>query len=156
MNEHTSRVRLAERLLTAPKGATMDEIAAAAGGPQYNLLRRLMARGYRVRKLKEGRATRYFATPPVNPTSEATITSKGQVTIPKEVRDALGLRARAKVTFTIEPNGRVAMRPAMQSIQDLFGILGKPRRSVSIEEMDEAIKQAAVDRYLKAVGRKKP
>lgn len=155
MNEHTSGVRIAERLLTAPKGATMDEITAAAGGPQYNLLKRLAARGYRVRKVKEGRMTRYFATPPANPASGATVTSKGQVTIPKEVRDALGLRAGAKVTFTVEPNGGVVMRPASLSIQDLFGFLGKPRRSATIEEMDDAIKQAAVDRYLRAVGKKK-
>ncbi len=51
--------KAAERLLIRPAGATMDELIAATGGPQYNVLRRLEARGYAVRKLREGRVTRY-------------------------------------------------------------------------------------------------
>ncbi|MGA8155242.1 MAG: hypothetical protein WB822_03315, partial [Rhodoplanes sp.] len=93
MNEHIPGTKLAEQLLVRPEGATMDEIVAATGGPQYNVLRKLEGRGYRIRKVKEGRATRYFATPPDAPSFEATITSKGQVTIPQDVRDRLRLRS---------------------------------------------------------------
>ena len=55
MNEHLPGTKLAEQLLTQPGGATMAEIIAAAGGPQYNVLKKLEARGYRIRKIKEGK-----------------------------------------------------------------------------------------------------
>jgi hypothetical protein len=61
MNEHIPGTKLAEQLVTQPSGATMAEIIAATGGPQYNVLKRLVARGYRVSKVKEGKETRYFA-----------------------------------------------------------------------------------------------
>ena len=63
VNEHIPGTKLAERLVTQPNGATMAEIVAATGGPQYNVLKRLEARGYRLRKVKEGKETRYFAEP---------------------------------------------------------------------------------------------
>ena len=59
-----------------------------------------------------------------------------------------------KVRFAIEEGGRVAIRARSSSIQDLFGILGKPPRSASLEEMDEGIRRAVVDKYLRAVGHK--
>lgn len=155
MDEHIPGTKAAERLLTRPSGATMDEIVAATGGPQYNVLRKLENRGYTIRKVKEGGATRYFAEPPAAPSYEATITSKGQVTIPKEVRERLGVRPGGKVRFTLEDGNRVVMTPAHLSIQRLFGMLGKPPRSATLEQMDEAIRQGAVDRYLRAVGRKR-
>jgi AbrB family looped-hinge helix DNA binding protein len=108
-----------------------------------------------VRKVWEGRTTRYFATPPAQPSFEATVTNKGQVTIPKEVREALRLRGGGKVSFLIESDSRVVMKPEAHSIQRIFGILGKPKRSASIEEMDEGIKRGVVDRYVRAVGRKR-
>jgi AbrB family looped-hinge helix DNA binding protein len=155
MNEHIPGARLAERLMERPEGATMDEIIAATGGPQYNVLRRLDGRGYKIRKVKEGRATRYFATPPAEPRFEATVTTKGQVMIPKEIREALRLRGGGKVSFAIEADGRAVMKPATPSIQRLFGILGKPPRSATIEEMDEGVRRVAVNRYLRAVGGKR-
>ncbi len=76
MTEENAGTKKAERLMTRPDGATMDEIVAVTGGPQYNVLRRLEGRGYRIRKVKEGRATRYFAAPPASPSYVATVTSK--------------------------------------------------------------------------------
>jgi antitoxin PrlF len=153
MNKHEPGVRIAERMLTAPEGATMDEIVAAAGGPQYNLLRRLAARGYDIRTVKEGRATRYFATRLGDPTVEAVITSKGQVTVPKEIRDRLRLRNGQKIRFTIEDDGRAVITPAYTRLADLAGFLPKPKRRVSIKEMNEAVRQAAVDRFRRALAR---
>ena len=83
------------------------------------------------------------------------MTSKGQVTIPKEIRANLGVRAGGKLRFAIEDKNRVVVSARQSSIQDLFGILGKPPRSATLEQMDEAIRQGAVDRYLRAVGRKR-
>ena len=151
MNEQLSAARLAERLMSRPAGATMDEIIAATGGPQYNVLRKLEGRGYRIRKVKQGRATRYFATPPAEPSFEATLTSKGQVTIPKEVRDELRLRAGHRVRFTVEEGTRAVITPVYRRLSELAGMLGKPKRSLTLEEMDEAIARAAVDRFRRAV-----
>lgn len=155
MNEHIPGTKLSEQLLVRPEGATMDEIVAATGGPQYNVLRKLEGRGYRILKVKEGRATRYFATPPAAPSFEATITSKGQVTIPQEVRDRLRLRSGQKVRFAIEDENRAVITPASPRLSDLAGILGKPKRTATLEEMDEAIRNGAVERFFRAVGKKR-
>jgi antitoxin PrlF len=149
MNEHIPGTKLAEQLVTQPSGATMAEIIAATGGPQYNVLKRLAARGYRVSKVKEGKETRYFAEAPATPSYEATVTSKGQVTLPKEVRACLRLRAGDKVRFTVD-HERIVVERAELSIRDLFGILGKPRRSATLEQMDEAVWRHAVERYLRS------
>lgn len=154
MNEHVPGTVIAERLLARPEGATMDEIVGATGGPQYNLLRRLQARGWLIRKVKEGQTTRYFAEPPAAPAWEATMTSKGQVTIPKEVRERLRLRTGQKLRFTLEDGGHVVLTPTGNRLSDLFGV-GKPPRSATLEEMDEAVRKRAVERYLRAVGRPK-
>src|SRR5215216_6015679 len=102
MDEHLSKAKVVERLLTRPAGATMREIIAATGGPQYNEIKRLAGRGYTIRKLKEGNETRYTAIPPAEPEYEATVTSKGQLTLPKEIRERLGVRAGSKMRLTIE------------------------------------------------------
>jgi antitoxin PrlF len=60
--------------------------------------------------------------------SAATITSKGQTTIPKEIRDGLGLKPKDKVHFTLLPDGTVIMRAKKRSILDLAGALHKPGR----------------------------
>jgi antitoxin PrlF len=147
--------KIAERLMIRPDGATMDEMIAATGGPQYNVLKRLEGRGYRIRKVKTGRTTRYFADAPALPAYEATVSKKGQLTLPKEVRERLDVRGGGKLRFELPPDSPVIVKPAMYSIRDMFGILGKPRRSVTLEEMDEVVRRAAVDRYRRAVGRKK-
>jgi AbrB family looped-hinge helix DNA binding protein len=70
----------------------------------------------------------------------ATITSKGQITLPKEVRDYFHLREGDRVEFLIEPEGRVELRPVSASLMSLYGILHRPGMgSASLEEMDEAV-----------------
>lgn len=156
MNEHVSKARIARTMYTRPEGATMREIIAATGGPHYNELKRLTAQGYAVRKVKEGNETRYYASAPgTAPSYEATVTSKGQITLPKEIREQLGLRKGRKVQLTIDGGNVVQMSARRSSILDLVGILPKPKRAVTIEEMNEAIRRRAVDRYLRAVGKKK-
>lgn len=155
MNEHLPGTKLTERLVMQPDGATMAEIIAATGGPQYNVLKKLEARGYRLRKVKEGNETRYFAEPPASQRYEATVTGKGQVTLPKAVRERLRLSDGAKVQFTVEDGDRIVLTRGGSKLSDLFGILGKPPRSLTLEDMDDVIQQAAVDRYRRAVGRKK-
>lgn len=70
------------------------------------------------------------------------ITSKGQTTVPKEVRDRLGLEQGARIEWTVEGD-RAIVKPRKLRAVDLAGILHRPgMKPVSIEEMDEAIMQA--------------
>ncbi len=72
----------------------------------------------------------------------ATLTNKGQVTIPKEVRDSLGLQTGDKLEFVITESGKALFTPVTKKVDDVFGRLHKPgRKPVSIEEMDDVIKQ---------------
>lgn len=69
----------------------------------------------------------------------ATITSKGQITIPAEVRHALAVDAGDRVEFVqIEP-GQFLFMAANRSVKELKGMLGKPGKAVSVEEMNRAI-----------------
>jgi antitoxin PrlF len=154
MDERVTKTKVAERLLMRPGGATMREILAATGGPQYNELKRLAGRGYAIRKVKEGSETRYFVVPPISPSFEATVTDKGQVTIPREVREHLQLHSGQKLRFVVKEGKEAVLMPVANRLSDLAGMLGKPRRSATLEEMDEAIGRAIVDRYLRAVGKK--
>ncbi|MFG6429475.1 AbrB/MazE/SpoVT family DNA-binding domain-containing protein [Roseateles sp. LYH14W] len=68
--------------------------------------------------------------------SEATLTAKGQTTIPKEIRERLGLEAGDKLTFTTLSDGTVVMRAKTRRLLDLAGSLTRPGQpSVSVEEM---------------------
>jgi len=70
--------------------------------------------------------------------SAATITSKGQITIPKDVRARLGLHSGDKIDFIFEGNDRVSFIPVTKSVTSLKGIVGKPDKTVSIEDMAAA------------------
>jgi len=72
----------------------------------------------------------------------ATLTNKGQVTIPKAIRESLGLHSRDKLEFVIAENGKAYIRSITKKVDDVFGRLYKPgRKPVSVKEMDEKIKQ---------------
>ena len=70
----------------------------------------------------------------------ATVTSKGQVTIPAEVRHALKVEAGDRVEFVEVKPGRFEFYAATRSVKDLKGMFGKPAKKVSIEDMNKAIK----------------
>ncbi|WP_457418133.1 AbrB/MazE/SpoVT family DNA-binding domain-containing protein [Roseateles sp. P5_E7] len=68
--------------------------------------------------------------------AEATLTAKGQTTIPKEIRERLGLEAGDKLTFTTLSDGTVVMRAKTRRLLDLAGSLTRPGQpSVSVDEM---------------------
>jgi antitoxin PrlF len=78
--------------------------------------------------------------------STATVTSKGQITIPAKVRAELGVSAGDRVEFIELGKGRFAIVPATRSIKELKGIFkGRRRKPVSIEEMDAAIAERAAE-----------
>lgn len=69
----------------------------------------------------------------------ATVTSKGQVTIPVTVRTLLGIDTGSRIEFVELENGQFMIVPAVSPIQRLKGMLRKPSSPVSIEQMNEAI-----------------
>ena len=76
--------------------------------------------------------------------AEATITSKGQLTLPKEIRIALGVGPGDRVAFVRMDDGNFAMMPANVSVKRLKGFLARPRKPVTLEDMDKAIAEGAI------------
>lgn len=73
--------------------------------------------------------------------AESTVTSKGQITIPKAVRERLHLEPGDKVYFDVQTDGSVSMMTRKHSIESLSGLLKpnvKLKRPITIEEMNPA------------------
>jgi antitoxin PrlF len=69
-------------------------------------------------------------------TTDATLTSKGQTTIPKEIRDGLQIKEGDRMTFTLLPNGTVLMRVKNKSALSVGGSLQKKgRKPLPIEDL---------------------
>ncbi|AWK14557.1 AbrB/MazE/SpoVT family DNA-binding domain-containing protein [Candidatus Fukatsuia symbiotica] len=69
----------------------------------------------------------------------ATLTSKGQITIPIQIRTSLGITVGDRIEFIAEESGKVTIMAATHSVKDLKGLVHRPDRPVSIEDMDRAI-----------------
>ena len=70
------------------------------------------------------------------PRKNQTIASKGQTTIPKEIRDSLSLKAGDRMTFTLMPDATVVMRVKSKSVTELAGVLHeKGRKHVSVAQL---------------------
>ncbi|MFM2320316.1 MAG: hypothetical protein RLZZ215_2937 [Pseudomonadota bacterium] len=72
----------------------------------------------------------------------ATLTAKGQITIPKAARETLKLNTGDRIEFVFGDDGRLFLLPVTRSVKTLKGMLPKPAQPVSLEAMDEAITQA--------------
>ena len=73
----------------------------------------------------------------------ATVTSKGQVTLPVEARRRLRLGPGSKLEFIILDNERLEAIPVVETLSSLKGMVPKPEKKLSLEEMDEAIARGA-------------
>jgi AbrB family looped-hinge helix DNA binding protein len=73
----------------------------------------------------------------------ATVTSKGQVTLPAETRRRLGIRAGTRLEFIVKDEERLEVVRVGGSVRDLTGLLPRPTRKLSLEAMDEAIARGA-------------
>lgn len=71
----------------------------------------------------------------------STVTQKGQVTIPKSVRDTLHLVTGDRVEFILNDRGEVVIKPVTRKVADVAGRLSKYKKPhpVSIEDMDQAV-----------------
>ncbi len=84
-------------------------------------------------------------------TMESAITTKGQATIPKAIREHLHLKPGDRVKFFVHPDGTVFLLPKIP-VSALRGIV-KARRRVTLEEMEEAIAAGATEAYRARSGR---
>ncbi|HUT33274.1 MAG TPA: AbrB/MazE/SpoVT family DNA-binding domain-containing protein [Planctomycetota bacterium] len=74
----------------------------------------------------------------------ASLSTRGQLVIPKAIRERLGLRAGAKVDIFVQDNGDMLLRPAVVHVQSLRGCLKPPKGKVaSLEDMERAIREGA-------------
>ena len=72
----------------------------------------------------------------------STLTSKGQITLPKDVRKHLALKEGDRVDFIIGQDGQVVVQSARSRLPDLWGMLHEPgRKALTVEEMDAAIER---------------
>ncbi len=69
----------------------------------------------------------------------ATVTSKGQLTLPVEARRRLGIVSGTRLDLIITDDDRLEIIPMTGSVQKLKGMLPKPKRPLTLEEMDNAI-----------------
>ena len=73
---------------------------------------------------------------------QTTLTSKGQITLPKWVRDSLALQAGDKVEFVLTQNNDVLLKPVTKKVDEVFGRLYREDRpAIDIAEMDALLKQ---------------
>lgn len=82
------------------------------------------------------------------------VTSKGQTTVPKEVRDFLGIEEGTQVEWTVDADKAIVRPRKKLRAVDLAGMLGpSPVGPVTVEEMNEAIGDAIVERYERSLKR---
>ncbi len=67
--------------------------------------------------------------------AESAVTSKGQITIPAEVRRAMGLQHQDRVVFTVMPDGTTVMRAKTRSLRTLAGRLKRTRKKLAVKKM---------------------
>lgn len=73
----------------------------------------------------------------------STVTSKGQTTIPREIRTHLKLKAGDRVEFVVEAGGKVVLVPATVDVAKLKGILAPAPCRVTLEDMKAAVRKGA-------------
>jgi antitoxin PrlF len=77
---------------------------------------------------------------------DSTLTAKGQTTIPKAIRQHLGVKPGDRLRFAIEADGKVTLVPATLPITALRGIARRDGSPATLEEMEEAIRSGAARR----------
>ena len=78
----------------------------------------------------------------------ATITTKGQITIPKAIRDSLMLSAGDKIEFVVIDKREALIRPVSKKVDEVFGMLHKhDRKAISVEEINKKIRQKFKDHF---------
>jgi AbrB family looped-hinge helix DNA binding protein len=83
--------------------------------------------------------------------ARTSLTSKGQITLPKEIRERLRLKAGVKFECYVDRDGQVVFVPLTVKLEELIGILPHSGPPKTIKEINEAIVQAAVERVTRGL-----
>jgi len=75
--------------------------------------------------------------------TSVTLSSKGQLTIPRQLRESLGLTPGTRLMVSVDPNGRLILVPSLYEPEGLFRDRPAVQRSMTLEDMDRAIAVAA-------------
>jgi AbrB family looped-hinge helix DNA binding protein len=87
-------------------------------------------------KAKTGR---FIAVNPGSRSHTTKVTSKGQITVPKPIREHLNLTKGDRIEFLIGVNGKVTIMPATADVRQLKGMVAKPAKTVTVADMNKAI-----------------
>ena len=81
-----------------------------------------------------------------------TLTSKGQLTLPKAIRDQMQLDAGSKLDFSIQEDGTLKARP-MRSVSSVFGIVKPPKgtKPATLQELKDARADHVADKYARVL-----
>ena len=74
----------------------------------------------------------------------ATMTSKGQITLPAEIRQQLGIHPGDRLDFIIHADGRLEVIPVSGTVKDLKGFLPKPKKPLTLSQIEGAIRKGAL------------
>jgi AbrB family looped-hinge helix DNA binding protein len=86
----------------------------------------------------------------------ATLTTKGQLTLPKEIRDRLGLDAGAILDFQLQPDNTITARHVQPDARRIRGLLKSPHGvPLTVEQMDQAVSRHLRDKHAPALPPKK-
>lgn len=91
------------------------------------------------RSRKEAKTGRFLDVHPSNRSHTAKVTTKGQITVPKPIREHLKLTKGDRIVFLIGINGKVTIMPATADVRELKGMVAKPANRVTIADMNQAI-----------------
>ena len=87
----------------------------------------------------------------------ATLTSKGQMTLPKTIRDRLRLKAGDRVDFDFDASGNVILRPVTKSALDMIGFMRDPgRKALSVGEIDASIGRHLAAKAQRVIAQARP
>ncbi len=73
----------------------------------------------------------------------STLTSKGQITLPRPIRDKLGLATGDRVEFVELPSGQIALQPAIDDVRALKGLVPKPAKPLTLSQMSRIVVKRA-------------
>ena len=81
----------------------------------------------------------------------STLTSKGQTTIPREIRERLRIRPGDRLDFVAHDDGTVTLHARNRHVSELAGLLYRPgRKPATIRDMHDAVTDGAVERFLRS------
>jgi AbrB family looped-hinge helix DNA binding protein len=85
----------------------------------------------------------------------ATLTTKGQITLPKEIRDLLGLDAGSILDFQVLPDNTITARAVRPDARQIRGLLKSPHAEpLTVEQMDEGIARHLRERHARPLRRR--